>query len=42
MQDGKRPLHVAIEKGHTAVVKALVDAGAYRRAKTKVRSCWPP
>jgi ankyrin repeat protein len=28
MQDGMTPLHMAAEKGHTAIVEALLAAGA--------------
>ena len=35
-QSGATPLHIAAEKGHTEVVKALLAAGANKDAADKV------
>jgi hypothetical protein len=35
-QDGHTPLHIAAYKGHDAVVRVLVEAGADATAKDKV------
>ena len=36
LQDGRSPLHIAIEKGHTDVVDILVKHGANVDTKTKI------
>ena len=36
-QNGRTPLYFACEKGHAAVVDALIAAGANLEAKDKVR-----
>ena len=44
MQDGSTPLHMAAKNGHTAIVEALVTAGADVNVQSKVctHSCRPP
>ena len=36
-QDGRTPLHVAGHVGHLAVARTLLEAGADKEAKDKVR-----
>ena len=38
LQYGRRPLHVAIEKGHTDVIDILVKHGANVDTKDRVRN----
>ena len=39
LQDDRRPLHVAAEKGQTNIVNKLITQGALMDAKDKVRTC---
>jgi ankyrin repeat protein len=42
MQDGMTPLHMAAEKGHTAIVDALLAAGAEVNIQSEVCTSLPP
>ena len=37
LQDGNTPLHLAAKDGQTAIVKYLIEQGADKSAKNKVR-----
>ena len=38
LQEGRSPLHVAVEKGHTAIVDILVTHGVNVDTKDRVRN----